>query len=471
MNNTIEASKLKNDFEDYLGHIYKKNLTLIIGIAIAVLLYYSYSDWIVRRDIMGLYTRIPSLAILSLILLIHLFFRNNVCQLKKVLYILGYLSLQLMMYARVLIHLHDSALAPSVTGTVLVIFLISLDIKLSIRTTSLIYSIPIILFSVALYTIGKPSSNEFLVLADIYPIAFVGFAINRIQYQLRFKLFRANYLLKCEEAKTKVLYENSLVSNSELKKRADEALIIKEEIQKKNDELNKSNATKDRFLGIIAHDLKNPIGAIWGLSDVLLADQTIEEKERHTYLKTINSCIKNIHNLLDDLLIWARAQSKNIVFEPQMLSAKLAVDKELQVLMQAAAKKEISIKNKVPEYLKIYADEKMLETIIRNLVSNAIKYTRKNGEVVVNAVVLGGDKNGIEISIADTGVGMDSEKLNMLFTVHKDISTRGTDSEEGTGLGLLLCKEFMDAHKGDIGVESILQKGSVFRCFFPDKLE
>ena len=233
-------------------------------------------------------------------------------------------------------------------------------------------------------------------------------------------MYKSNRLLKLEQDKTRLLYSETLEVNRELKKAAKEAIIIKEEIQQKNEELNKSNATKDRFLGIIAHDLKNPIGAIWGISDLLMMDRNIDEKEKQHCIEAINSSVKHTHELLEDLLNWARAQNKSIVYEPIVHSACTVVEKELKVLKQIADKKSIQIINKIPENFEVYADSHMLETIVRNLVSNAIKYTYSNGSIIINANVIDmGNRNFAEIAIEDNGIGMSKEKVSKLFTLNQ----------------------------------------------------
>ncbi|WP_165921809.1 sensor histidine kinase [Natronoflexus pectinivorans] len=373
-----------------------------------------------------------------------------------------------MMYAKCLIHLHDEGLAPSVTGAILVIFLVSLDVKENDKLAAVIFGFPILIFTLFLIFINQPSKEEFIVLADVYPIIVLGYIINRIQFRLRFKLFKSNKLLAAEQEKTKTLYAESLLINGELKKRANESMLIKEEIEEKNKELNKMNESKDKFLGIIAHDLKNPISNIWGLSQLLITDKSLDEETKQKCIETINISIKNTHSLLDNLLDWARAQSNSIVFIPKFHNAYEIVESILDVVQYMADKKSISIENNISQSLKIFADQNMLETIIRNLISNAIKYTKINGRIVISAnQVQNENKEFVEIRVIDNGIGMSQNQLSELFTISKNISTKGTENEEGTGLGLLLCKEFMDEHNGEIHVKSSLSAGSCFTCLFP----
>ncbi len=461
---------IQYDFEKYLKQIFLKNLTYILVVGSFFLGYYIYSDWIVRGDLRSAATRILPLTLMLLTLSIHLANRKKHYRIKSILYQINYVALLFMMFGKCLIHLHDEALAPSVTGTILVIFLISLDNKLNTKITALIYSLPVILFTMVLFVFENPSGKEFFVIADIYPIIILGYIINRIQYRLRFRLFKSNHLLKLEQEKTKTLYKQSLKINKELDEKAREAILIKEEIQKKNEDLNKSNATKDRFLGIIAHDLKNPMSVIWGMSDILLLDETIEKEEKQSFLLSINNSIKQTFKLLENLLQWARAQDKTIPFEPFEHNTKTIIEKELDILRDQANNKSIKINNTTPSNLSIYADKQMFQTIIRNLVTNAIKYTFPNGQVDIKAKqVVIDERNYTQIAICDNGTGMNEVQVKQLFTIKNNFSAKGTNEEEGSGLGLLLCKEFIDRHKGMIKVKSELNTGSCFTCLFPHK--
>lgn len=466
MNET--PANIKKDFEKYLKTIFLKNLTYILIIGSFVLAYYMYSDLVVRENLQSAATRILPLALILLTLGIHLINKKKHFRVKSILYHINYVLLQFMMFGKCLIFLHDDALAPSVTGTIMIIFLISLDNKLNTRITALIYSLPAIIFTIVLFVFENPSGKEFFIIADIYPILILGYIINRIHYRLRFRLFKSNHLLKQEQETTKTLYKESLKINKELDEKAREAILIKEEIQKKNEDLNKNNATKDRFLGIIAHDLKNPMSIIWGMSEILVSDKTINKEEKQSLLLSINHSIKQTFKLLENLLQWARAQDKTIPFEPVQHNVKRIIEKELDILRNHANNKSIKITNTTPADLSIYADEQMLQTIIRNLVTNAIKYTFPNGRIDINAKqVVINERNYTEVAIHDNGIGMSEEQVNQLFTIKKNSSTKGTNEEDGTGLGLLLCKEFIDRHKGVLTVESKPDKGSCFTCLIP----
>ena len=230
-------------------------------------------------------------------------------------------------------------------------------------------------------------------------------------------------------------------------------------------QLKQINATKDKFFSIIAHDLKNPFNGILGFSNILMEEAkdmdlpTIQE-----YADMINRAATQVFRLLENLLSWARIQQGQIPFNPTTLSLKEVANEATEILIEIANKKKIRIIDHIPEQITVQADGDMLKTVIRNIVSNALKFTAANGKVELIAVE---NKNSVEISIKDNGKGMTKENANKLFKIDTNYITRGTEEEEGTGLGLILCKEFIEKHQGKIWVESELDRGSTFKFTLP----
>jgi signal transduction histidine kinase len=176
----------------------------------------------------------------------------------------------------------------------------------------------------------------------------------------------------------------------------------------------------------------------------------------------------NIYRLLENLLEWSRLKRGMMDFIPVTFNATQKITECIEVLVESARKKEIKVTYSLPEDLTIYADSHMFETIIRNLVSNAIKFTPKSGEICVSASTT--PDNSVEIKISDTGIGMDKELIGKLFQLNEKTSRKGTEGEPSTGLGLLLCKEFIEKHGGKIWVESEEGKGSTFVFTIPEKV-
>jgi len=237
-----------------------------------------------------------------------------------------------------------------------------------------------------------------------------------------------------------------------------------QEIKLKNEELLKLNAEKDKFFSIIAHDLKSPFNAILGFSEMLKDEaRDLDIGSIIQYAGIINSASQNAFDLLENLLDWARMQQGKIPYEPVTLLLNTIIHSEFEVLKINADQKNISLVDGIHENIILTADENMLRTIIRNLVSNAIKFTPKGGQVKIEVegkVEVEGRQ--VVISVSDTGIGMKPETIEKLFKIETSFTTRGTENEKGTGLGLLLCKEFVEKHGGRIWVESEQGKGSVF---------
>jgi two-component system sensor histidine kinase/response regulator len=229
--------------------------------------------------------------------------------------------------------------------------------------------------------------------------------------------------------------------------------------------LKEINDTKDKFFSIIAHDLKNPFNGILGFSNILKEDahemdvSTIQE-----YADMINRASIQVFRLLDNLLSWARVQRDQMPYNPTTLSLKEVATEVIELLKENASIKKITVTNLIPDELMVTADGDMLNSIFRNLISNALKFTPASGKVEIKA---NEDEKHVEISVKDNGRGMNKENQAKLFKIDASYSTRGTYEEEGTGLGLILCKEFVDKHHGKIWIESELDRGSVFKFKLP----
>jgi signal transduction histidine kinase/ligand-binding sensor domain-containing protein len=251
----------------------------------------------------------------------------------------------------------------------------------------------------------------------------------------------------------------------QIEKQSEELLSQKEVLEKMNSELNELNASKDKFFSIIAHDLKNPFNAIIGFSGILKEGiKTSDNEAIKEYAGMINTSAVQTFRLLENLLDWANSQHGKILFSPVSINFNELLDEEFNVLNDLANGKNIELKSICAGNLIIIADKNMVKTILRNLISNAIKFTHKNGRVEVNAIT----KNKcVEISVSDNGIGMTKETMEKLFRIDSNLSTRGTENEKGTGLGLFLCKEFVEKHGGKIEVDSENEKGSTFIVSLP----
>lgn len=237
------------------------------------------------------------------------------------------------------------------------------------------------------------------------------------------------------------------------------------ELRQKNSELAQLNATKDKLFSIISHDLRSPFGTILGLSEILSDElETLSKDEIAEYVKNIQLAAKNSYDLMDKLLVWARSQTGDIRLIKEQVNLKNLVNDAVGVLEHSANNKKISIKNVIGAEILALADNNTLNAVIRNLIANAIKYTKENGIIEISAEI----KDGYaEVKVSDNGIGMNEYTLKNLFNRSEAVSRPGTANESGTGLGLILCKEFIEQNGGTLRAESKEGAGSVFIFTLP----
>jgi len=238
-------------------------------------------------------------------------------------------------------------------------------------------------------------------------------------------------------------------------------------IEQSEQELQLLNASKNKFFSIIAHDLKNPLHTILGYSFLLNKDyERFTEDARRKFALNIHQSTNNIFRLLQNLLEWSRSQTGRLNFSPAVVEYQRVLDNSLSVLRSMADQKNIVIKVENDPELEIFADPSMIETVLRNLIGNAIKFTPEGGQIEVSAK----RENGhILVSVSDTGIGIPEEDTKNLFRIDSKVKRKGTNNEDGSGLGLILCQEFVDKHDGKIWVESTMGKGSAFTFSIPAK--
>jgi len=252
---------------------------------------------------------------------------------------------------------------------------------------------------------------------------------------------------------------------SESKKAEEEVLAAHEAVKKYAEELKELNANKDKFFSIIAHDLRSPFQGLLGFCNLISSEyENLNKEESKFIIHNIGESAKNIFALIENLLEWSRVQSGRKEFVPKKLS--LYEEALTAVISQKiqAINKNITLKNMVDENIYIRADENMIQTVLRNLISNGIKFTPTGGTVVVKAEA---KKNYVEMCIEDTGVGINEEDIPKMFRIETHFVMQGTEKEPGTGLGLILCKEFVQKHGGNLWVESVPGIGSRFYFTIP----
>lgn len=234
-------------------------------------------------------------------------------------------------------------------------------------------------------------------------------------------------------------------------------------LEKREDELKEINETKDKLFSIIGHDLRGPIGALQGLLKMYV-DGDVGKNEFLSFIPKLNEDVSHISFTLNNLLSWGQSQMKGTITRPSKISLKNIVSDNINLLSKASNTKSIRIVNRVAENTLAWSDGNQIDIVIRNLISNALKFTPENGMITIDAQL---KKEEWLISVKDTGIGMDKETQEKLFQKSSNFTTHGTNNEKGTGLGLTLCKEMVENNKGTIWVDSIIRKGTSFYFTLP----
>jgi signal transduction histidine kinase len=237
-------------------------------------------------------------------------------------------------------------------------------------------------------------------------------------------------------------------------------------LSRKNAELEKVNEQKDKFFSIIAHDLRSPFQGFLGITQTLAEDaDSYSRKDLSNLFIKMHNTADNLFSLLKNLLEWTQMQKGTMNFEPKEFSLTKLIADNVHTLENRSEQKGIKLVNTVTDNVITYGDEQMINSVLLNLISNAIKFTKRNGSVTISAN--NKEDKKIEISVSDTGIGMPESIVNNLFKVGEKIRSEGTDGELSTGLGLLLCKEFVEKHGGKIWATSQQEAGSTFYFTIP----
>ncbi len=290
------------------------------------------------------------------------------------------------------------------------------------------------------------------------------FAVGGVDYiskpfQLEEVLARVENHLTLRQLQKRLVKQNTL-----LQKKNEQMGLLIASLEEKNEQLHKLNASKDRFFSIIAHDLRGPFTSLLGFVEVMVSDlDEYSREEIETFVKRIQISARTVFKLLENLLTWSILQRDAVEYYPSQVSLNKIVLKNLGFFTQNARYKEIELTNLVPEDMMVYADHNMVDTIIRNLLSNALKFTGSGGEVQIAARPVG---DYVEVSVSDTGVGMSQARQESLFQLNMEVEV-GTAGEKGAGLGLTLCKELVEINHGTFKVESKENEGTTVTFTLP----
>lgn len=239
-----------------------------------------------------------------------------------------------------------------------------------------------------------------------------------------------------------------------------------EKLRQSQESLKKSNSTKDKFFSIIAHDLRAPFNAFVSVTDVMAnAPESLSEERRRSFSRNIFHAATHLNNLIENLLQWSRSQTNRLDFNPEQTDLNQLLNEAIPIVKTQARNKNITIKNITANPVTAFCDPNLIALVIRNLLSNAVKYSYENTTVWLKAEET--DHNKVKVSVQDEGIGINKEDIDKLFRIDMNTKYIGESTEKGTGLGLILCKEFIEQHQGNIYVYSKVNQGSIFSFTIP----
>ncbi len=345
------------------------------------------------------------------------------------------------------------------------------QINRSIFYAILILVILLIIYLPIIYLLGKSISQPIKSITNIANNIAYGKPIQPLtSKQKRWKeIFSLNQSISIMHQEIQNKMEALQTAKAEIEKNEEnllnQNLALDKIVEERTQELNHLIKNKDRFIRILAHDLRNPFNSLLGFSDLLAEKINNYDSERIEHqIKIINQTAHRIHNLLDDLLLWSKSSDGELPFMPENCNVSDICHEVIELSRNNASDKKIAVNFIETEAIQIKADKNMLKTILRNLVFNAIKFSKENGNISLYAEKT---SESVIITVSDNGIGISSENIPKLWDFEDKYTSKGTKGESGSGLGLILCKEFVEKHGGKIWVESELGKGSDFKFTIP----
>ena len=440
-----------------------RGMTLKMVPLIGVLFLFMYTDITLLHNLTVSLLRLIPITLAATLLLFHLTTDGYKTQ-KRHLYHLLFVSLLLMMFARVILLDDDPNLGGSLAGLLLVVLVLSLELRTHLAATMGIY-----LLTPAIFTIFAfyPENVWDISYFNIFPMMIAGLLFNVIQSRYNFQAFKSQYMLGLEKQRAENLYRETKEQN-EAVNRANGKLRDSEK------SLREALETREKLISIIAHDIRNPFNAITGYSDMISTEaHSLSRQEISDYASLINKSSHNTLNLIDNLLSWVRSQTGKIVLDPRPHSLSGLLKESISVMSVQAEVKKIQLQIDVSPDLMIEADYATISTVFRNLLSNAIKFTSSGGKIAISAIKElddDGNEASISVKIKDSGVGFSGETIDALIQDNNITSRPGTENEKGTGLGLQICRDFVERNGGKLTATSVPGEGSEFTVTLPSRL-
>jgi len=441
-------------FQKHIADNTAKRLNTLIPVAILLLIFLVFSDIYIRHSIPATYTRILPVSLAAFLYLYNKF-QPKVSINKVVLYNIFLASIPAMMFAKYLIHFGTETNTTNILSIIVAILIISLEVRANLVYSLIIFLIPPIVFAFIIFMFYPISEKELLSLINILIFLIVGFIINKIQNNFRYKTFISNYLLNIEKIKLKESneklnhYKNKLEDMVEKK-----TLTLKFALEKAKE----SDALKTQFLLNISHELRTPMNAVLGFNDIVSKKNPELKKEYDIIENNLNLLLKTI----EDIILLSQLQSGQI--GPEL--SKFSVNEFNEIILERLkthvkiSNKPISVefKSQLKDDLIFYSDREKSETIFKQIIDNAVKYT-ESGTIILSCK--NKSDNEIQYSVSDTGIGISSDELPHIFDTFRKAEKKDK-LFGGTGIGLSITKQLTELLKGKISVKQNQNKGTIF---------
>lgn len=453
----MKDDSIINEYNKRLPALILNHYHFFITIYILILIGFCFTDFYIREIPELILTRIApiSLGIVLLIIKFSNLKRNGT--LVITVNNLFCISLLLMIFTILIITFYTPVFKSSIIGIVVISISVYFLVK-GKKSILLVYSVPLLFIILYLVFFIHPSIEQTQELMNPLAIYIGIFTVSIFSEKSRIKEFGLLTKLKLEKDKTQKLLQEKQDQNILLSKQ-------KSEIEESRNLLEELNTNKDRFFSILAHDLRGPMAAFSGHMEFLSDDyHSYTDQERIQLFKEIKKSTKRLYNLLDNLLEWSRVQIKAISFAPEKADIKDLITNAINSTTEQAKNKQITINLTLDHNYTAYCDINMIDSTLRNLIGNAIKFSHEKSQINIHCSDL---NQQLKISVMDKGIGLSEKDQSKLFRIEQYLSNPGTKKETGTGLGLILCKEFVEQNGGEIWVESELNKGSVFTFTLP----
>lgn len=473
--------KKDKDYDYQMNKIFFDNIIVLFSFAFLLIGFFIAIDYPYTKNTSALISRLVPMGLIVIVLAIRLLKPKETKLITEVAHIF-LASLPAMSYALIIIYHGSDAFYENIYYAIVTIFFVSLVLHTNSTITYIYYLVPFFIFTLIFLTYIDYTITSLKSLAGLPLILILGLIFNRMRYTLTHKFYNTTVNLEIEKVKTAKLNAKLNIRNELLEAQKEEVENQNETLEDyatslefrtnqlaiANTDLKEANATKNRFFSIIAHDLKSPFNTLLGFSDLLLTNDDISKEEQLKYIKIIHDSASKTYDLLENLLNWSMSQQGALKFQESTFNINTLINNTCDFYKEYLTKKNIIIEKDISNNLTVKADKEMINTVLRNLVSNAIKYSQPSSKIIIKTDIRDYQQlRFAEISIKDEGVGISKNILPKLFNIEENISSLGTENETGTGLGLMLCKEFISKHNGQIWVKSNDDKGSEFLFTLP----